>query len=396
MSLQEPLEGKPRKYLNKLVSLTELDGFLEAVNRGTLADYFHNLTGFSIASASELGLDSDGRLFGSKINVENKILNVPDLNIRDSKEICLFNCVLLGDLHIGSHEGIHDVSLDNCLVLGTLSISGNDQDPHMKVHIWNSNCTILRINSDEIHELDVGASNIHDCHLVNTRCETLRMTSNKIQFFRLENFEVTRCDFLHRQVDLAQSFPVQPVRGTREAKDIDWNVRATVLLDFTLGSNLQSQSIFETLTFLRNRTFIGGDQRSLSELRYRTALLSQSKTSRAFVRLTRAFESPWRFAMFASVILLGAALIYTTRFCGFVHNANIVLQNGGYQIHSEVSWGLPFFEALYFSCITFTTIGYGDLTPVGLTRFFAASEGLVGIILASSFIVSLVKRYIEK
>ncbi|HWZ46478.1 MAG TPA: hypothetical protein VNW97_23595 [Candidatus Saccharimonadales bacterium] len=100
VSLQEPLEGVPRKYLNKIVSLTGRDGFLEAVNRGTLADYFHNLTGFSIASASELGLDSDGRLFGSKIDFENKILNVSDLDIRDSKEICLFNCVVLGDLHI--------------------------------------------------------------------------------------------------------------------------------------------------------------------------------------------------------------------------------------------------------------------------------------------------------
>jgi len=141
VSLQEPLESGPRKYLNKLVSLTCRDGFLEAVKRGTLADYFHNLTGFSIASASELGLDADGRMFGSKIDSENKILNVPDLDIRDSKEICLFNCVVLGDLHIGSHEGIYDVSLDNCFVLGTLSISGNDQDHNMKVNIWNSNCT---------------------------------------------------------------------------------------------------------------------------------------------------------------------------------------------------------------------------------------------------------------
>lgn len=164
------------------------------------------------------------------------------------------------------------------------------------------------------------------------------------------------------------------------------------LLDRTYSHN----PLLKPLTFLRNRTFIGGDQRSLSELRYRTALLSQSKTSRAFVRLTRAFENPWRFAVCAAVILLGAALIYTTRFCGFVHNADIVLQNGGYQIDSDVTWGLPFSEALYFSCITFTTIGYGDLTPSGITRFFAASEGLLGIVVASSFIVSLVKRYIEK
>jgi hypothetical protein len=100
--------------------------------------------------------------------------------------------------------------------------------------------------------------------------------------------------------------------------------------------------------------------------------------------------------MYGAAILLSAALIYTTTVCGFVHNSHIVLQNGGYQVHSDVSWGLPFPEAFYFSCITFTTIGYGDLAPLGITRFLAASEGLLGLAVASSFIVALVKRYIEK
>jgi hypothetical protein len=86
-----------------------------------------------------------------------------------------------------------------------------------------------------------------------------------------------------------------------------------------------------------------------------------------------------------------AALIYTSPFCGFVRNTETFTQ-----VHSDLCWGLLFLEALYFSCITFTTIGYGDLAPIGIARFFAATEGLVGIVIASSFFVSLVKRYIEK
>ena len=87
---------------------------------------------------------------------------------------------------------------------------------------------------------------------------------------------------------------------------------------------------------------------------------------------------------------------YTSRFCGFVHNPNVVFQNGSYQLNSGVSFGLRLPEALYFSCITFTTVGYGDLAPIGITRLFAASEGLLGVALAGSFLVALVKRYIEK
>jgi hypothetical protein len=396
MRTEESLRGEPRNYLNKLISLAERDAFLIAIDQGRIAEFFHDLTGFPIASESEIPLDEEGRLFGSKIDLKDRIIDVPDIDIRNSKEIRLFNCIILGDLRIGGNEGTSRVDIDNCLVIGTLCVCGNDQYPDMKVNIWNSNCTVLKINSNQINEINIGTSNIHDCHLTNTRCDWLRMSSNRVQFFRLEDFEVTHCDFFHDQVNLATSFPVVPVRSTREAKDIDWQDRSNVLMDFSLGANFQSQSTIETLAFLRNRTFIAGDQRSLSDLRYRTALLSQSRASRAFVRLTRAFESPWRFAVCAAVIMLGAALLYSTRFCGFVRNTEIVIQGGGYQVHSDICWGLPFFQALYFSCITFTTVGYGDLAPLGVTRFFAASEGLLGIVVASSFIVSLVKRYIEK
>ena len=394
MSRQKQLQRVPAKYLNKLISLRHRSGFLEAAKRGTLADYFHNLTDFPITTASDLGLDDEGRLYEAKIDFENKILSVLELVMDNSQEVSLFNCIVLGDLHIGGKAPTRRISLDNCMVLGTPSISGHDLDPNLQVTVWNTNCTILKLGSNEMKGLDVGASNIHDCHLYNTRCESLHMTSNRMRFFRLEGFEVTHCDFFHGQVDLPDSFPAKAIRGMREAKDIDWDARANVLLDFSLGANLQSQSTFETLAFLRNRTFISGDQRSLSDLRYRAALLSQTKISRTFVRLTRGFESPSRFAIFAAVILVSAALIYTTRFCGFVHN--IAFQNGSYQVQTYLSWGLPFREALYFSCITFTTIGYGDLAPLGITRLFAASEGLLGVVVASSFLVSLVKRYIEK
>ena len=52
-------------------------------------------------------------------------------------------------------------------------------------------------------------------------------------------------------------------------------------------------------------------------------------------------------------------------------------------------------EALYYSGITFTTIGYGDIAPVDWTRLLAVIEGVLGVVLISSFLVSLVRKYIE-
>ena len=43
----------------------------------------------------------------------------------------------------------------------------------------------------------------------------------------------------------------------------------------------------------------------------------------------------------------------------------------------------PFLDLMYFSATTYTTVGYGDLAPVGPLRFLAAVESLAGFVLVS-------------
>ncbi len=42
---------------------------------------------------------------------------------------------------------------------------------------------------------------------------------------------------------------------------------------------------------------------------------------------------------------------------------------------------LTFQESLYVSIITFTTVGFGDISPLGINRLFASLEALIGIII---------------
>ncbi len=42
---------------------------------------------------------------------------------------------------------------------------------------------------------------------------------------------------------------------------------------------------------------------------------------------------------------------------------------------------LHLFDAVYFSSVTYTTVGYGDMAPVGPIRFLAGTESLVGLVL---------------
>jgi voltage-gated potassium channel Kch len=55
----------------------------------------------------------------------------------------------------------------------------------------------------------------------------------------------------------------------------------------------------------------------------------------------------------------------------------------------------PYLETLYdtqyFSAVTFTTLGYGDISPKGLLKCFAASEALFGAITLGFLVAGLAK-----
>ncbi len=51
-----------------------------------------------------------------------------------------------------------------------------------------------------------------------------------------------------------------------------------------------------------------------------------------------------------------------------------------------------FFGALYFSVVTFTTLGYGDVAPIGIARALAAFEAFLGSFTLALFVVVFVKK----
>ncbi len=41
----------------------------------------------------------------------------------------------------------------------------------------------------------------------------------------------------------------------------------------------------------------------------------------------------------------------------------------------------PLFDAVYLSAVTYTTVGFGDVMPVGPLRFLSGTEALLGLVL---------------
>ncbi|HHC75060.1 MAG TPA: two pore domain potassium channel family protein [Thiothrix sp.] len=69
---------------------------------------------------------------------------------------------------------------------------------------------------------------------------------------------------------------------------------------------------------------------------------------------------------------------------------------GGLQGNFPVNFVPNFADAFYFSCITYTSLGFGDIVPTGWIRLIAGLEALLGLVLitwTASFLYLEMTRY---
>ena len=98
-------------------------------------------------------------------------------------------------------------------------------------------------------------------------------------------------------------------------------------------------------------------------------------------------EDPLRVVFFSLLLIFFSSLLYYLFGLRFA---------GEYQVFS-IDNSLEdnvifFFECLYYSVVTFTTLGYGDFIPVGFSRLVAALEAFTGSFTIALFVVVFVKK----
>ncbi|NIK11567.1 ion channel [Alkalibacillus sp. S2W] len=82
------------------------------------------------------------------------------------------------------------------------------------------------------------------------------------------------------------------------------------------------------------------------------------------------------------ILMLSFALIYFS----LAEIGYTLLQGELLQVGSVIE---RFFHAIYFSGVTLMTIGYGDITPVGIGRAIALVEAFIGFLLPAAFFYKL-------
>ncbi|RXJ00421.1 two pore domain potassium channel family protein [Anaerobacillus alkaliphilus] len=65
-----------------------------------------------------------------------------------------------------------------------------------------------------------------------------------------------------------------------------------------------------------------------------------------------------------------------------------VLTEGNYEVGGSFFHLLE--DAMYFSVVTILSVGYGDITPLGIGRWVAMLEAFFGYLLPTAFVVSTV------
>ncbi|WP_220770398.1 ion channel [Shewanella sp. MBTL60-007] len=98
-------------------------------------------------------------------------------------------------------------------------------------------------------------------------------------------------------------------------------------------------------------------------------------------------EAPLRVVGFSLILILICAVLYF--FAGLQYGGQLQ----GFSLNQDLATNIMLFlNCIYYSVVTFTTLGYGDFTPVGFSRAIAAFEAFTGSFTIALFVVVFVKK----
>jgi hypothetical protein len=328
----------------------------------------------------DLEIDSENRIYDDVVCHENAILDVAKLNIENSKEIKFVNCIICGDMFISDRESkLTNVYLDNCIVLGKVKFSSIHAGDIST--LYRLNCYRLEFDGCTLETLHITENLLFHLLILDSTISNLFVFSNDIDVVTVYKNRLNKIEFDYSQVEL-NNLNLSYERYQMLQGDFNpFNFDNLIDIDEVVKKNDLYMKT-QTLSFLKENSSISNDRESLSKVLYLESVLYQNtKVSKLFVQLVGGFVKPVSFVILGLIVYFGCAIIYT-------------LPISIFQV-SEGIKPLNFYDALYYSGITFTTIGYGDITPVNITKIFSVVEGLLGIAITSSFIVSLVRKYID-
>ncbi|TDF38565.1 pentapeptide repeat-containing protein [Alteromonadaceae bacterium M269] len=181
----------------------------------------------------------------------------------------------------------------------------------------------------------------------------------------------------------------EEVKQEREARQAIKNQKRDLAIDL-FG---QSEEIYRDLRkhaeregiFTMSGAFI---QKELTMRRMQMRPYSLQRMTSKVVDLFCGYgEEPLRIVGLSIGMIILCAFLYTLT--GLNYQGDLQIFDSNATIGENLNL---FLSCLYYSVVTFTTLGYGDFTPVGASRAIAAFEAFSGSFTIALFVVVFVKK----
>jgi len=271
----------------------------------------------------------------------------------------------------GTGQAMRNFKLKSCNLENINLVNRNSKHGHRlidsdlyRANMRGAHCFMLDLSGSSLMKADFTGANLHcanlsDCNLLGTKFHDAKLENvnwgNKV----IQEEQADQSENQEEKLDLYE-----------QAEEIYRHLRKV----------FENQGLFENAGYFFER-----------EMVMRRKQMPKYSTKRLISKIVDLFcgygEQPIRVVVFSSITILGFATLYF--FSGVNFSGEEVAFNSSLSAKANA---LAYLESIYFSIVTFTTLGYGDITPTGLSRLFAAIEALMGSFTLALFVVVFVKK----
>lgn len=300
------------------------------------------------------------------------------------------NCIFLG--RIRSDFEPESMVFDNCIFAGK--------------HSWYfGKMPVGRLSflSCLAHEILINGVKCERIHLYSTRANSLSIGIGQIEHFqvtfsRLRKLRISDCTFHDVEFDPSQLIEYRPT-SRKFNREVELKLGLSSDGKFELGTqprnshelrkyivNNQYGQFIDGINFLLRHTFYRESAVAKYRLEYlKSYYMAANWREKLLIWIFGNFVSPLRFIGLMLFSILGFALIYFLNFDS--------LKIDSLKDEDARTLGLQLVNSLYFSGVTFFTIGYGDILPQGWLKLVAVFEGFTGVVLSSMLSLSFLRRF---
>lgn len=236
-------------------------------------------------------------------------------------------------------------------------------------------------------ELDIsGELNFSQCSFYKKAEINFDEISGKFSLYKT-NFS----DKCYLEYELLQNKKYKPLIFEGNFKKTKWNF---LIVSDIYKSSGRTEQYLETFYYFKKYERLEKKSKNKGDFNFLEYLIEVA---------TKYYTSWERTLLTMGLIIMSFFLLYcffpNLLVCKDIQLSSKSLFVAIFEMYRESTWDINFLiskfgNILYFTIITFTTVGYGDIIPVSWMKLVVSLESFLGVFFTASFVVTLSRRFL--